>query len=183
MTYLLSNTTLLFALAGGGETVWYNYPGWELWKFGNLLLFVGGLYFILRRPIGASLVARRNAIRQELMRAQEERRAALAKLEEVEARLAKLDAEVETVRAQARREAEAERESIKRATAEETRRLREQAQREIESAGKAARQDLRRFAAEQSVRMAEDLIRRDIRAEDDARLMNEYIGELGGIKG
>lgn len=182
MTYFLSNCFLLFSLAGG-ETSWLNYPGWEVWRFVNLLLFVGVLFFILRRPIGASMIARRDAIRQELMRAQEERRAALAKLEEVEARLARLDAEVETVRAQAKREAEAERENITRATAEETRRLREQARREIESAGKVARQDLRRYAAEQSVRLAEDLIRRDIGAEDDTRLMNEYIGDLGGIKG
>jgi len=181
MTYLFGNIFLLFALAG--DSPWYDYPGWEVWRFFNLLLFVGALVFLLRRPISASLVARRDTIRQELMRAQEERRAALAKLEEVEARLAKLDAEVETVRAQAKREAAEERESIKRATAEETRRLREQAQREIESAGKVARQDLRRYAAEQSVRLAEDLIRRDIGAEDDKRLMNEYIGDLGGIKG
>ena len=182
MTYFLSNIFLLFALAGG-ETAWYNYPGWEVWKFFNLLLFIGALIFLLRRPIGASLVARRDTIRQELMRAQEERRAALLKLEEVEARLARLDAEVETVRAQAKREAAAERENIARSTAEETRRLREQAQREIESAGKVARQDLRRYAAEQSVSLAEDLIRRDIRSDDDARLMNDYIGDLGGIKG
>jgi ATP synthase F0 subunit b len=182
MTYFMSNAYLSFALAGGGAA-WYNVPGWEAWKFFNLLLFIGLLIWLLRRPIGASLVARRDTIRRELMRAQEERRAALAKLEEVEARLARLDAEVETVRAQAKRNAEAERENIVRATAEETRRLREQAQREIESAGKVARQDLRRYAAEQSVRMAEELIRRDIGAEDDARLMNDYIGELGGIKG
>ena len=182
MTYFLSPAFLLFALLEG-ESSWYDYPGWEVWKFVNLLLFVGALIFMLRRPIGASLVARRDTIRQELMRAQEERRAALAKLEEVEARLARLDAEVENVRAQAKRDAEAERENITRSTAEETRRLREQAQREIESAGKAARQDLRRYAAEQSVRLAEDLIRRDIRAEDDTRLMNDYIGDLGGIKG
>jgi F-type H+-transporting ATPase subunit b len=182
MTYFLSPAFLLFALLAG-DSPWYDYPGWEVWKFFNLLLFIGALIFLLRRPIGASMVARRDAIRQELMRAQEERRAALAKLEEVEARLARLDAEVETVRAQAKREAEAERESITRSTADETRRLREQAQREIESAGKAARQDLRRYAAEQSVRLAEDLIRRDIRAEDDTRLMSDYIGDLGGIKG
>ncbi len=182
MTYLSSIIFSLFALQDAG-TPWYDYPGWEVWKFFNLLLFVGVLFFFLRRPIGASLVARRNAIRQELMRAQEERRAALVKLEEVEARLTRLDAEVETVRAQAKRGAAAERENITRATAEETRRLREQAQREIESAGKVARQELRRFTAEQSVHLAEDLIRRDIRTDDDARLMNDYIGELGGIKG
>ncbi|MGI9106749.1 MAG: hypothetical protein ACR2G4_10930 [Pyrinomonadaceae bacterium] len=182
MTAFLNNASVIVALAGGA-TPWYNYPGWEVWKFVNLFLFVGALFLLLRRPIGASLAARRDAIRQELMRAQEERQAALAKLEEVEARLARLDAEVENVRAQAQRDAQAERESIARATAEEARRLSEQAQREIESAGKAARQDLRRYAAEQSVRMAEDLLRRDIRSEDDSRLMNDYIGELGGIKG
>lgn len=182
MSYFLSNIFLLFALAGG-ETAWYNYPGWEIWKFFNLLLFIGALIFLLRRPIGASLVARRDTIRQQLMRAQEERRAALLKLEEVELRLARLDAEVETVRAQAKREADAERENIARSTAEETRRLREQAQREIESAGKVARQDLRRYAAEQSISLAEGLIRRDISSDDDARLMNDYVGDLGGIKG
>jgi F0F1-type ATP synthase membrane subunit b/b' len=181
MPYFLSQIFLLFALAGG-ETAWYNYPGWEVWKFFNLFLFVGALVFLLRRPIGASLIARRDTIRQELMRAQEERKAALIKLEEVEAKLARLDAEVATVRAQSQREAAAERENIARSTAEETRRMREQAQREIESAGKVARQDLRRYAAEQSIELAEKLIRRDIRSDDDTRLMNDYIGDLGGIK-
>src|SRR5918911_5284996 len=73
---------------------WYNYPGFEAWKFINLFLFVGALIFLLRRPVGQSMRARRESIRRELMRAQEERNAALAKLEEVNARLARLDEEV-----------------------------------------------------------------------------------------
>jgi F0F1-type ATP synthase membrane subunit b/b' len=116
-----------------------------------------------------------------LTRAQEERVAALAKLEEVGARLAHLDSEVESIRAQARREAAEERERIARSTEEEMRKLREHVQREIEGAGKAARQELRRYAAEQSVRMAEELIRRDMGAEDDARLMGDYVKGLGGV--
>jgi F-type H+-transporting ATPase subunit b len=163
--------SLLFA--EGGETRWYNYPGWEAWKFLNLFLFIGVLVYFLRRPLSESLVARREAIRRDLMRAQEERNAAQAKLEEVEARLARLNAE---------REAATERERIERATEEEMRKLREQAQREIESAGKIARQELRRQAAEESVRLAEQIIRRDMRPEDDARLIGEYVEELGGIR-
>jgi len=170
---------LLFA---EGEVSWYNYPGWEAWKFFNLFLFIGLLVYILRRPLSESLVARREAIRRDLMRAQEERNAAQAKLEEVEARLDRLNAEVEAVRAQAQREAAAERERIERATEEEMRKLRELAQREIESAGKFARQELRRQAAEESVRLAEEMIRRDMRPEDDARLIGEYVEELGGIR-
>jgi F0F1-type ATP synthase membrane subunit b/b' len=116
------------------------------------------------------------------MRAQEERNAAIAKLEEVEARLVRLDAEVASVREDAEREAAEERERIRLSTEEDARKLREQAQREIESAGKAARQELREFAAEQSVRLAEEMIRRDIKPEDDARLVSLRVEELGGVR-
>lgn len=159
---------------------WLNYPGLEAWKFLNLFIFVGLLAYILRRPLSEAFRARREGIRRDLMRAQEERNAALAKLEEVEARLSRLDAEVEGIRAQSAKEAEAERERIRRASEVEVQKLREQAQREIERAGKAARQQLREFTAEQSVRLAEEIIRKDMRPEDDARLINFEIEELGG---
>ena len=49
------------------------------------------------------------------------------------------------------------------------------------SRGKAARAELRAYTAEQSVRLAEDIIRREMRPEDDARLVKEYVEELGGV--
>ncbi len=162
------------------QAAWWNYPGLEAWKFFNLFIFVGLLVYVLRRPLRESLAARRESVRRELIRAREEHAAAESKLKEVETRLARLDSEVAAVRAQAEREAAEERERIARATEEEMRKLREQAQREIEGAGKAARQELRRYAAEQSTRLAEEIIRRDMRAEDDARLMSDYVESLGG---
>ncbi|MBA3805656.1 MAG: ATP synthase F0 subunit B [Acidobacteria bacterium] len=173
---------LLFVSAEGEAAPWWNQRGLELWKFVNLFLFVGALVYILRRPVSDALRARREGIRRELMRAQEERDAANAKLEEVEARLARLDAEVMIVREQSRREAEEERERIRRSADEDAEKLRDQARREIESAGKAARQELRRYAAEQSVRLAEEMIRRDISPADDQRLVERQVEELGGIR-
>lgn len=159
--------------------------GWEdllptLARLINLLLFVGLMYFFLRRPLGEAFRARREGIRRDLLRAEEERSAAVAKLKEVEGRLARLDAEVEAIRAQTQREAAEERERIEHATEEEVRKIREQARREIESAAKAARAELRAYTAEQSVRLAEELIRKEIRPEDDAHLLSEYVEELGG---
>lgn len=149
----------------------------------NVLLFGGVLFFLLRGPVRNALRARRENIRRDLMRAQEERDAALAKLAEVQGRLANLDSEVAAINAQSQREAAAERERLARETEEETRKIREQARREIDSAAKIARHDLRRYAAEQSVRLAEEIIRRDIRPEDDARLVRGFVDDLRGMKG
>jgi F-type H+-transporting ATPase subunit b len=179
--FIVSITSLL-VLAEGESAPWWNIPSFEAWRWFNLLVFVGLFIYILRRPVSEAMRARREGIRRDLMRAQEERNAAMAKLEEVEARLARLDAEVASVRAQSEREAAEERERIRKSTEEETRKLREQARREIESAGKAARQELREFAAEQSVRLAEEIIRRDIKPEDDARLVSLRVEELGGAR-
>lgn len=159
-----------------------NYPGLELWKFANLLIFVVLAIYLHHRfgkPIRNGLQARSEAIKRELTNAREERDLALARLAEFEARFADLDGEVERVKARAKAEAEAERKRIEQSTEEEIAKIREQAKREIESAGKAARHDLRRFAAAESVRLAEEILQREITPADDARLTTANLQELG----
>ena len=161
---------------------WVNYPGLELWKFVNLLVFVVcGVYLHRRfgRPIREALRSRSEGIKGELRRGQEERDQALAKLAQVEMRFADLDAEVAAIKERAKVEGEAERERINLATEQEISKIREQAKREIESAGKAARHELRRFAAMESVRLAEGILKIEIGPDDDARLTSQSVRELG----
>jgi F0F1-type ATP synthase membrane subunit b/b' len=163
---------------------WFNYPGLELWKFVNLLIFVICAFYLHRRfgrPVREALRSRGERIKHDLARAQEERDQALAKLAEVEARFADLDAQVTAIKERAKLEAESERERIKAGTEEEISRIREQAKREIESAAKAARHELRRFAATESVRLAEEILRIEIGPDDDARLTSQSVRELGRI--
>ena len=164
------------------EPRWWDYPGFELWKFINLAIFVGALVYILTRKVklGEAFKTRRENIKQELARARQERDAAIAKLKEVEARLARLDSEVAAIQEQSKREAAEERERIAKSTETEIAKLSEQAQREIESAGKAAKHELRRYAAETSVQLAEEIILREMKPEDDARLIQRNVQELGG---
>lgn len=161
---------------------WYDIPGIELWKFLNLGILSAGIYFLVKKIFIPALAARREAIREELAKAKKERDAANAKLAEVEARLAHVDIEVAKMKENARIEAEEEKERIRRAAEEEVKKLREQAQREIETAGKAARQELQKFAAEETVRIAEEMIRANIRPEDDTRLIEKEVAELGGSR-
>ena len=160
-----------------------NYPGLELWKFVNLFIFIVALFLLHRqfgRPIREALRSRREGIKNELERARLERDEALGKLAEVEERLGRLDQEVASVAERARAEAEAERKRIAALTEVEIVKIREQSQREIEAAVKAARHDLRRFAAQESVRLAEGILAREMKAEDDARLTSITVQELGG---
>lgn len=167
------------------DSVWWHYlnqPGLEVWKFVNLALFVIGAIYLHRRfgrPVSEALKARGEGIKRELQRAREEKEQALAKVAEVEARIQRMDSEVSSIREHAKLEADAERERIKVATETEVTKLKQQAQREIESTAKAAVQNLREFAAQQSVALAEESIRRDLRAEDDKRIIGLNVEQLG----
>jgi F-type H+-transporting ATPase subunit b len=179
---LLTGTTLLatvFALAESGAPPWWDYPGLEVWKFLNLFVFVAVMVYLLKRPLTDAFKERREAIRRELLKARAERDESLARLAEVQLRLDRLDSEVSTIQEQSRAEARAEHERIARETESEMLKLQEQAQREIVGAGKLAKLELRRFAASQGVKLAEEIIRREIRSEDDAHLVDLSVEQLG----
>jgi F-type H+-transporting ATPase subunit b len=164
---------------------WSNYPGAEAWKFFNLFVFILVAFYLHHRfgkPVREALRSRGESIKRDLERARLERDQAVAKLAEVESRFANLDADVAKVREKAKLEAEAERQRMTASTEEEIAKIREQAKREIESAGKAARHELRKFAAAESVRVAEELLAKEIRPEDDLRLTSQTVQELGGTR-
>ncbi|HET6973598.1 MAG TPA: ATP synthase F0 subunit B [Pyrinomonadaceae bacterium] len=157
---------------------WYNYPGLELWKFANLAIFTGVGIYILRKPISQALQSRRGAIEQELINAQNERDQALARVAEADSMLSGLDNDVRKVQEQAREEVTSERQRINVSTEREIEKLKQQAQREMETADKLSRKELRQFLAEKSVQMARESIRTQMRPEDDTALIRESIGEL-----
>src|SRR5258708_35401309 len=83
-----------------------DYPGFEAWKFINLGVFVVVLVIALRRfGVREMFRDRKETIARELAHAQQERDAALAKLKEVENRLAMLDTEVAAIKQTSVREA------------------------------------------------------------------------------
>ena len=157
---------------------WFNYPGLEVWKFLNLAIFTTAAIYVLRKKINEALLARRDAIQQELLTAQSERERALARVAEAEDLLSRVDEHLGAIHKQAQREAEAERQRLTEATAREKEKLKQQAQREIETANKLARKELRQFLATRSVELARESVRRQMRPEDDTLLIKENIGDL-----
>src|SRR5258705_1438507 len=164
-------------LLASGES-WFNYPGLELWKFLNLAIFTAAAIFVLRKKINEALLARRDAIKQEIISAQQERERALAKVSEADNLLSHVADDVRAVREQANEEAKAERQRLAAATEREMEKLKQQSEREIETAGKLARKELRQFLAQRSVELARESVRSQMRPDDDTALIKENIGDL-----
>jgi F-type H+-transporting ATPase subunit b len=168
----------MYILASFELPAWANYPGLEAWKFLNLFIFVGVMIYILRRKISDALATRRDAIKQELIDAQQRKERALAQVTEADTLLSSVDADVQSVRQHAQEEAKSERARLATSTARELEKLEHQAKREMESADKIARKQLRQFFAKRSIEIARETVTTQMKPEDDLSLIRESIGEL-----
>lgn len=172
----------LFQAAEQAEAtgLWANKP---LWRVINLLIFVIFLVYIFSKKIriGKVFDDRAASIVKELEQAKRDKQEAQNRLQELEARLGRLDQEVAAIRAEAERDSAREAERIKQTAAADAEKIRQTAQREIEGAMKSARTELRAFVADQSVALAEGIIRREIRRDDNTRMVNKFIDDLSEV--
>ena len=169
---------------GGFREFWntyFNYPGFELWKFINLGLFIAILVYLVKKPLSEAFKAKRDVIRAELIRAEEEKQAALAQLTSVEARLVSVDSEKSAILKNAREEVEYEKRRLAEQGAAEAVKLKAQAEGEAARLGAVARIQLRRFAVNESLRMAEEKLRSSVDANTDGRLIKSGIQSIGEL--
>jgi F-type H+-transporting ATPase subunit b len=188
MLAFLYITNLILAAASGGESgfthfynQYFNIPGFELWKFINLALFIAIITYLVRKPLSEAFKARREQIRAELISAEAEKKEALARLTATEAKLAQLETEKETIIKNAREEAAAEKARLEEQTKAEIERVRQQREADLDRLNKQVYVGLRRFSAEESIRLAEEKLRSQIDGGNDARLVKASIQEIGGL--
>ena len=156
-------------------------PGFEAWKFFNLAVFIFIIYKLVNKPLSAAFKAKREAIRADLIKAEEEKQAALQQLTSMEARLAALETEKAQILERATTEAEAEKKRLIEQTESDIARIRSQIEAEITRLVQQARTELRKFSAEESIRLAEAKLRSQITPESDARLVKAGIQSIGGL--
>jgi len=149
---------------------------WLFWCL-NFAVVVGLILWALKSKVLASLRERTVLIRKSMDEAKKTSEAAMAKLKEIENRLARLDVEIGQLKNQADQEFTIEEQRIKQAAAEDAKRVVEVAEQEIASAAKAARRDLKAFAAELAVSLAEKNIQID--QQTDQRLVSTFVSDLG----
>jgi F-type H+-transporting ATPase subunit b len=161
---------------------YFNNPGFPLWKFINLAIFAGGLGYLLKKPLTESFKAKRELIRAELIKAEEDKKAAMAKLTEIESKTAQLESEKDRIILTSQIEADNERRRIVEQTESDIAKIRSQAEAEVTRTKNVAQNQLRKFSAEESIRLAEQMLREKLGAASDADLVRVGINNLGGAK-
>jgi F-type H+-transporting ATPase subunit b len=154
-------------------------PAWKvIARLVNFAILVGVLVYYLRAPISNYLERRSTEIRADLVRAADTRAAAAAEMVSIERKLQTLPAEIEAFKARGAAEIVAEDARIRQGAEADRQRLLEQARREIELQLRAAERELIKRAAELTVGLASDRIRRTITDEDQQRLVDRYLARL-----
>jgi F-type H+-transporting ATPase subunit b len=169
LVVLLAPAIALASEEGGGH------GGHLWWHLANLALVIGLIVYFARTPIRTFMAERRQNIEAGIESARRELAEAERLLAECNERIASLDREVEGIRNTVRAQAENERERLLADARSVAERIRRDAQLAVEQEARGARASLRNEAAEMAVRLAGDLLKRQVTDSDRSRLVDEFV--------
>lgn len=162
--------------SGGGEEA----PNWMgfFWRLLNFAVLLGVLYWLLARKIRDFLAGRREGIKTALAEAMAAREEAEKKFREYSEKLDRATEEIEQLGEMIRAQGLAEKERIIRDARREAEKIKEEARTRMEQEFSKASRNLKIEAANLSTQLAEELLRRQIRAEDHEALVKDYIEKV-----
>lgn len=107
------------------------------------------------------------------------REAAERQRQEIRAKVANLQNEIEQLRLQGRRDAENEAQRLRDTVRSESEKIEVAARAEIDAAARAGRMELKALGARLSVQLAEAMLRQELTSQAEAKLFRSFVAELG----
>jgi F-type H+-transporting ATPase subunit b len=148
------------------------------WPVANFIIFLGVLYYFFNKPFTEYLAGRSATIRKDLVEAAELRANANAQLAAIEQKLQALPGELNTLRARGAEDIKAEEQRIAAAAAADRERMLEQTRREIELQVRLAKKEILEHAADLSVQLATERIKKEVTPDDQSRLVDRYLDQV-----
>ena len=154
---------------------------WDLlYRTLNFAGLVAILFFSLRKPIANGLAGRRQAIMEQFDELEARKSEAEQKYREYEGRLSQIDAEVQKILDAAMAQGELEKQKIIDEANRSAADLQRQAEMAIQNELSEAKKKLRNEIATQAVTLAEELIKKNLQASDQVKLVEDCLGKIGG---
>ncbi len=152
---------------------------WLLINFAALMFILNKLLFT---PLKRKTAAKHDDIKAELEKATAARKEAEEIISEYRGRMERLDGEVEELKADAKKRAEADRAGIIEAANAEANRIEEAAKAAAERDAASRRKGLENEILDRALERAEAAIRKQIGAPDQRRMVDDYVASLDGVE-
>lgn len=149
-----------------------------LYRSINFIIFFGVLFFLLRKPLKQALADRRDSIQKELQDLEAKKEEATRAFQALEKRISNIREEREAILAEYKAEAEKEKQKIIENAQKTASRIIDQSQITIQQEMQKANQALRQEMSNIAVRMAEDLLKKNITDNDQKVLIGEYLAKV-----
>lgn len=153
-------------------------PVAELFRIINFLVVFGTLYFLLAKYIRIFFADRREGIIKAIDGARQLKVSTEKNLSDWKLKIKDMENIIAQIIKDARREGEFIKGSIIRSANEASRKILERAEKEIEYETKKAGDDLRKYTAEITVKMAEDILKEKVTRDDHTVLVKEYLNKV-----
>ena len=176
---VLMTTAVAFASSGaekaeGEGRNWLNF-GWRILNFVVLVWF---LWWLLAQKLRQFFTGRRQSIKESLEEAIAAKEEAERKFAEYALKLEKATDEITNIMEMITTQGQAEKEKIIEDARRAAEKMKEDTQARMEQEFEKARNELRMEAVQLSVRMAEEILKRNITAEDHDNMVKDYLDKV-----
>lgn len=151
--------------------------GW-IFRWLNFAIVFGAIAYFAVKKGGPYFRAHADEIAQKIEEGARARKAAEERRKEIEAKLASLPTDVQQMRAEAKRDGEAEAQRIRAMARQEAEKIEQSAQAEIVAAERATRLELKALAARMAVEEAQKVLETSMTPDAEASLFRMFVAEL-----
>jgi F-type H+-transporting ATPase subunit b len=166
----------VFAQEGASAT---ESPAGHTFRWLNFVIVFGILAYVIVKFGAPGFRDRAAAISDKIAEGTRTREAAERQRQEIQAKVANLQNEIEQLRLQGRRDAEDEAQRLRDTVRSESEKIEQAARAEIDAAARAGRQELKALGARLSVQLAEAMLRQELTPQAESKLFRSFVGELG----
>jgi F-type H+-transporting ATPase subunit b len=159
---------------GNTKSQWFEFA----WKTLDFIILVGFLYWLLAEKIKVFFVGRRQEIKDSMENAAKEKTEAEKKYREYSEKIDKASQEIDGIIEMIKAQGVAEKQKIIEDADKVAEKMKEDAQARIEQEFNKASYQLRSEAVQISVQMAEEILKKNITAQDHEVMVREYMDKV-----
>ena len=163
------------------EKTYFGIPGWIL-KLANMVLFIGVLVYFVGGPVKRAFAERSAQIQAAADEARERRVKADQMASDIQARLTAIQEEVRSIHERAVAEGERQKRELIASAEAEAQKILAAARNEVDNRLKHAKTELTAYAGQLAAERAEQLLREKITSEDQQKLFQESLREVGEVR-